>query len=205
MIATVVVAHPAREVQAKQLAADHDGIVVMDTEGRGAGGNHREALRVGIETGASHVLSLEDDAVPVPGLLGHVAEAVRRRPDQILGLYVGRQRPRSFVDRVAAATRKADQTGASWLTYPGLIWGVAAVWPAHLAREFLTFSHGTNLWDVHVRRWCERHGHEVAFTWPSLCDHRDEGTVITGRLTRPPGRVAHRVGVPDWNDRAVAL
>ena len=79
------------------------------------------------------------------------------------------------------------------------------MWPAHLARDFLTFEHGANLWDVHVRRWCEQNGHEVAFTWPSLCDHRDEGTVITGRLTRPPGRVAHRVGVPDWNDRAVAL
>ena len=204
MIATLIVAHPKRIEWAEGLAAKVGGTIVLDTDGLGAGGNHREALRVGLASGAEWLCVLEDDALPVEGVMTHVAAAVERRPAQMLGLYVGRQRPRA--ERVEAAVRKADEQGAAWLTYPGLLWGVATVWPARLAGEFLADqARGTNLWDVQVKAWCQRRGLEVAYCWPSLVEHRDDGTVIAGRLARRPGRIAHRVGIPQWSDLAVAI
>lgn len=203
MITTVVVAHVARLDEATRLAMELGAQVTVDDGTLGAGGNHREALRLGLATGADHVLALEDDALPVDGLLDHVAHAIDERPDQIIGLYVGRQRPKA--ERVEDAVRRADEQGASWLTYPGLLWGVATVWPATLAREFLGVEHGLNLWDAHVNRWCRERGHEVAYCWPSLVDHHDGATLISGRPARSPGRVAHRVGIPNWNDLAVAI
>lgn len=203
MIATVVVAHVDRIEQAHELRDNLGALVTLDDGTLGAGGNHREALRLGLATGAEHVLVLEDDALPIDGLLDHVAHATKHRPDQLLGLYVGQQRPRA--ERVAEAVRKADEQGASWLTYPGLLWGVATVWPADLARDYLRSEHSSNLWDVHVKRWCQRRGLEVAYCWPSLVDHRDEDSVVVRQAGRQPGRVAWRVGVPSWSDVSVAI
>lgn len=203
MIATLIVTHPARIHWAEELAADTGGTIVLDTDGLGAGGNHRRALEVGIDTGADHLLVLEDDALPVPGLLGHVERAIEHRPNQILGLYVGNLYPRAH--RVDQAVEEADRVGASWLTYTGLMWGVATVWPRLTAAMFLEHDHSTHLWDIHVRAWCQRNRHEVAYCWPSLVDHRDTDSVIERTVPKDRGRTARRVGVPTWNDITVAM
>lgn len=204
MIATLIVAHPARIHWAEELAADTGGTIVLDTDGLGAGGNHRRALEVGIDTGADHLLVLEDDALPVPGLIGHVEQAIEHRPggDGLIGLYVGRQRPLGA--RVAQATRQATTAGAAWLLADGLLWGVATIWPTHLARDYLTTTHDPTKWDMHVRAWCRRHGHTVAYTHPSLVDHRDHPSLIPHR-PRQPGRTAHAVGTPAWNRQAIRV
>lgn len=204
MLTAVIVAHPKRITWAEQLAAEVGGTIVLDEDGLGAGANHRRALEVGIATRAEHLLVLEDDALPVPGLLGHVEAAIEHRPggDGLIGLYVGRQRPRA--KQVSAAVIEAEMTGASWLTFTGLLWGVATVWPRALAEAWLAEPLAST-WDQQARRWCKTHGHDVAYTWPSLVDHRDEEPVVVGRRDRQAGRVAHRVGIPTWSDLVVTI
>lgn len=204
MLTAVVVAHPKRIEWAQELAEQTSATIVLDTEGLGAGGNHRRALEVGLATGADHILSLEDDALPVPNLMAHVADAIEHRPggDGLIGLYVGKTCPRA--ERVEAAVQRATESGASWITASGLLWGVATVWPQRLAGAYLKHAHDNKLWDTHVRQWCQRNRHDVAYCWPSLVDHRDAPSTIE-RATPKVGRVAHGVGVSTWNSSVVAM
>ena len=177
--------------------------LLVDHDSNGAGWSHRQALRWGIDQGASHIVVVEDDALPIATFDRAVREAIEQRPDQILGLYVGQQRPRA--QRVAAAVEQAESTGASWLTADGLMWGVAAVWPSVLAASFLDHTDDDpRLWDIHARRWCILQGHAVAYPWPCLVDHRDEPTLIQN-VAPPAGRVAWRTGHPDWNGKVVSV
>lgn len=195
MIAYAVVGHPKRIEQAAALAHLIGADLLLDHDSRGAGWNHRRALRWGITQDAPHILVLEDDALPIDGFTDLVRQAIEQRPDQILGLYVGRQRPEHR--RVSAAVEQAEATGASWLTYPGLLWGVATVWPTGLAAAYLDSPrhHDDRLWDGYVAGWCRVHGHEVAYPFPSLVDHDDSPTLVSGAPLRL-GRTAHRVGAP---------
>jgi hypothetical protein len=203
-IARIVVAHVDRARQANLLANQIGATVLFDDGTLGAGGNHRRALRHGVDVRASHILIVEDDALPIPTFTSAVSQAIRQRPDQILGLYVGKARP--IAKRVTEAVEQADRTGASWLTYTGLLWGVATVWPRNLARAYLREPDPGPDWDTRsVTPWCRAHNITVAYTWPSLVDHGgDGGSVIRGR-SRDAGRVAHRVGVPTWNGEAVPI
>lgn len=202
MITTVVVAHPDRHEQAGELAVQLEAWISLDEDGLGASANHRRALAYGLASDADHILVLEDDALPVDGLLDHVGQAITERPSQIIGLYVGRQRPRAHL--VETAVRKADDLGASWLTSNGLLWGVANVWPREIAKAWLAEPEA-GTWDSHARRWCRLNRYDVAYTWPSLVDHQDGPSVVADRADRDPGRVAWRVGIPQWNDVSVAI
>ena len=202
MIGTVVVAHPERHEQAGELAVRLDGWISLDEDGIGAGANHRRALQHGVDSDWDHIVVLEDDAMPIDDFEDALTQAIAHRPDQILGLYVGRQRP--YASAVSKAVMQADMQGASWITHYGLLWGVATVWPRALAQAWLA-EPAAGTWDSHARRWCRRYGHKVAYTWPSLVDHRDEPSLVADRPPRPAGRTAWRVGVPTWNDVSVVL
>lgn len=203
-LARIVVAHTSRIEQAQRLA-DRIGAhhVSVDDGTLGAWGNHRAALRYGIDLGASHVLTLEDDALPITTFPKASIEAIEQRPSQVLGLYVGRQRP--YATQVTAAVEQAEGTNASWLTSRHLMWGVATIWPADIARDFLAWKHTSRMWDSQASRWLRQHGHDVAYCWPSLVDHADTGSVIDRRAKRQPGRVAHRVGHPTWTGGEVRV
>lgn len=202
MIGHVIVAHPDRHNWAGELAARLEAWISLDSERLGAGANHRRALQHGLGYGWDHIVVLEDDAVLTDDYEDSLGRAIEQRPDQIIGLYVGRQRPHAKA--VANAVMQADMQGASWLTHHGLLWGVATVWPRALAEAWL-IEPESGVWDSHVRRWCRREGHEVAYTWPSLVDHRDEPSVVARTAQRPAGRTAWRTGVPSFNGVSVTL
>ncbi|WP_343944918.1 hypothetical protein, partial [Pseudonocardia zijingensis] len=127
-LAVAVVAHPARLAAAELLAATLGAHLVVDEHQQGEWPTHARALAWAAEQDASHALVVQDDAVPVPGLLEHVAAATDAHPDGPIGLYVGRTRPRP--EQVARAVAQADEVGASWLEANTLLWGVATVLPA---------------------------------------------------------------------------
>lgn len=211
-IARVVVAHRLRLAQAINLTNQLDitrtpGKCFIDDGFLGEWRNTRRALEWGRQRDVSHVLVLQDDAVPVPGFMDHVHEAVRRRPDDLISLYVGTGRPRAA--EVLEAVEEARRSHASWLVADGPIWGVGIVWPVHCVNSFLQWG---DRWrhrlpyDQRALAWSQATGRRCYYTWPSLVNHADGPSVIKGRSHQLElVRVAHEVGVPDWNDTEVDM
>jgi hypothetical protein len=199
-----VVAHHARTEQAKRLSEDLGAELFMDDGSRGEWPNHRRALVWGAAR-HGHLCVLQDDAVPVEGFLHHASHAASERPTDMIGLYVGRQRPMRLATQQAVA--RAEATGASWLTSKGLRWGVATMMPTAAIPALLdACDTRESAYDIRLgRAWAQTQNRPVAYTWPSLVDHRDESSVIDGRRDRPGGRVAWRVGVPNWTGGTVAM
>ena len=204
ILSVAVVAHPARLGAAEKLAADLSAGLFVDEYGMGEWENHARALAWAAEGPSSHVLVVQDDAVPIPGFLRLAAEAVEQYPDGPIGFYVGRQRPiRRTVER---AVRTAEQQGASWLEHRSLLWGVATSVPVADIPLFLEWARSSRLpYDERLGEWYRRRGVPVRYTWPSLVDHADGPSVITGRAARAPGRVAWRVGEPKWGGPVVPI
>lgn len=178
----------------------------VDNGHQGEWRNHRRAITWAAQRpGITHVLVVQDDAVPVPDILLHAHEAASRRPDDLISLYVGTNRPRR--KDVLDAVQAADDTGASWLRADSLLWGVAVIYPVeHIEAILESCSRPPALpYDQRVGRWAQQNNRDVWYTWPSLVDHRDTPTVISGRSPREQPRVAHRTGVPEWNERSVRI
>lgn len=200
--ATAVVAHTKRLVQAQALASQIGAVTFLDDGTQGEWANHARALTWAAEHG-THAVIVQDDALPIPEFSECVRQAIEHKPDDLIGLYVGRSRP--LRERVEKAVAKADEIGASWLTCERLCWGVATIVPTHAIDALLTYE-TTAPYDRRLgMAWREHTGRDVVYTWPSLVDHADGESVIDGRAARLPGRVAHRVGVPSWADLSVAV
>jgi hypothetical protein len=153
---------------------------------------------------------LEDDAVPVDDFRQQVQAALDAAPQEVVSLYLGRQRPADWVDRVGQAVEAASISDVSWIIGDTMLHAVGI---ALRGRELIqSMLHATVPWrqpmDEAVTMWCRYYGHVVAFTWPSLVDHADQETVFVhpdGEL-REPGRVAYMTGARDkWTARAVVL
>lgn len=206
-----VVAHVDRIDRGTALAQALGASLHLDDGRRGAYGNHAAALAYGLARHASHVLTIEDDALPVPDFLALAYEAIARRPNDPIGFYVGKQRPRPH--RVEWTVRKAEERSASWLVCNSLLWGVATVFPAADIPGLLAYGTSSDKqYDERVGDYYCSLERPVYYTWPSLVDHDDGPSVIAptsrtdeGPVLRPPGRVAHRVGTPAWNDITVEI
>jgi len=203
-LAVAVVAHPTRLAAAEQLAADLGAHLVVDEHERGEWLTHARALAWAAEQPVSHALIVQDDALPVPGLLDHVIAATDAHPDGPIGLYVGRARPRA--DQVARAVHRADEVGASWLEANTLLWGVATVLPATDLGALLAWGRRCQLpYDQRIGAWYRSQMRPVRYTWPSLVDHADGPSLLAGRA-RTVQRVAWRTGVPvSWHGPVVRI
>ncbi len=203
-LAVVVVAHPARRPAAEELAADLAAHLVVDEHQHGEWPTHARALTWAGEQDATHALIVQDDAVPVPRLLGHVAAAVDAHPDGPIGLYVGRSCPRPA--QVERAVRQADEVGASWLEANTLLWGVATVLPVQDLPPLLAWCRRVRLpYDQRLGSWYRNQQRPVRYTWPSLVNHADWPSLTGGRARRP-ARVAWRAAEPaSWDGPVVPI
>jgi len=187
-----VVAVPERASQAHRLAGMVGGTVVMDTNHDGAFPNHVRALQ---HTGdATHVVVLEDDAIPCGDFRDHVADIIAERPDHLLGLYVGRTAPKKPQPLLAEIT----VDGGEWLDHPELVdrlrWGVGYVLPTVdvpvVLQHVGTLSqHAWLNTDVRMGSWHAAQG-RLSYPFPSLVDHDDDLPSTTSTHRR--GRVAWR-------------
>lgn len=202
-----IVGHVSRTTQAAELARTlAPATLHLDDGSLGEWGNHRQALSMATAGGKTHVLVLQDDAVPVPDLLVHAAAAVEQRPNDLISLYVGKLRP--LAPLVTRAVDHARETEASWLSHERLLWGVGFILPTHAIRPVVRTA--DDLQPVPTDRrlgmaWRKTQSRDVLYTWPSLVDHADGEQVTTDHPTRPRGRVAHEVGIPCWGETVVAI
>lgn len=199
-----VVAHIKRKTMAEALAAsvsaDH---VWMDEGHHGEWENHLRAWEAARDSGKKYAIILQDDALPIEDFRKHVADAIAAKPDEMISLYTGTHRPRK--QQVLDAVELAESQNASWLVANTLMWGVGVVLPTDQIQGMLDRIRKSVLpYDQRLGRWIEVSRRSVYYTWPSLVNHADEETVAhTGKAQGV--RVAHKVGIPNWNDTVVSI
>ena len=194
-----VVAHVDRINDAADLAHDLAPATIHLDDGRlGTYANHRRALAAAAATDATHAVVLEDDALPIPGFLEHAHHAIARRPEHLIGLYVGTGHPRLVQSEIA----ETITTAGPFLTLPRqstLRWGVGTIYPvADLVHVIATADRLSAI--AADRRLGAWHGAQdrIVYTWPSLVDHADLAQVTPEHGRRLAPRRAWRVGAPEW-------
>jgi hypothetical protein len=200
-----IVAHQKRYEMAFKLATNVKADeVFMDDGFKGEWKNHEYAWRAAARSGCTHAVILQDDAVPIEDFRAHALRACEERPHNIISVYTGTHRPRK--EQVLHAVKIAENQNASWLTADTLMWGVGVILPVERIESVLSEAKKSKLpYDQRLGFVFQGFGELVYHTWPSLVDHADEPTVISGRPDRQGQRVAHKVGVPDWNDKSIHI
>jgi hypothetical protein len=153
---------------------------------------------------------LEDDAIPCLHFREQAGKALRVCESDVASLYLGRLRPPQWQQRVRAATMKAGVADASWIIGDAMLHSVAiAIRGNALITQMLRDTEKSSLpMDQAIGVWAGKRGHDIAYTWPSLVEHRDGPTLIDhpDGEKRKPGRVAWKFGTRStWSDRSVRL
>jgi hypothetical protein len=141
---------------------------------------------------ATHLLVIQDDALPVPHLYSRLAPLVAERPGDLLCLYVP-ERPTYMGRAMQIAHAKQER----FAPIPGGMFVplVAAVWPVWLAEECLEWVDRTPTTrtrrcdDAQVARFLSRKRYQPYGVVPSLVEH-DESTPSTLGLGRYPRHAA---------------
>jgi hypothetical protein len=172
------------------------GVTEGDPELRNPWTTYQECLRFAsvVERldGATHLLVVQDDALPVGNFHARVVEAVRERPGDLLCLYVP-EKP-TFMGR---AMQVAHQKGERFAVIPGGMFTplVAAVWPVWMAAECVAWAETTptsrsrRCDDAQVARFMRTKKYRPVGVVPSLVEH-DEATPSTLGLGRYPRHAA---------------
>lgn len=209
-----IVAYIDRREMARELSHEVNAKLVYVDDGElGCAGNHGFIQsRLASEPGWSVIL--EDDAQPLNAFHDDLEWCLEHAPTPIVSLYLGTGYPqnwqRRMVDAVAA--------GTSWIISNRLLHAVGYAIAPEIKRELAAWM-GANKRgpgmepDEAISVWAAKHGHKVAYTNPSLCDHRDVPTAIRVRRnhgvfnhgrTRP--RHAHNITPREfWDDSAVMM
>jgi hypothetical protein len=214
--AVVVVAHPDRAHWADALAAaTHAAHICMDDGGAlGCYNNHVAAWKWHAQhSDHGWAVVLEDDCLPVVDFVSQLDSALAAAPPavSIVGLYLGRHRPPQYQIHVAAAVIDAAESNHAWIIAdpPRLLNAVAVAIRAELAASmaaYLSRIHNLDIEDA-ITRWADLR-HVIAYTAPSLVDHRDTPSIAAHRdgATRLPGRVAYRTGGRDnWTTHPTVM
>lgn len=151
----------------------------LDDGSRGEWANHKRALEAAALSDESHALILQDDALPVDGFLPMAEAAAAEHPDSPISFYLGTSRPPHWQRFIRFAVFEADEHGATWFTCSELLHGVAVAIPTRYLCPLLDWCEHTTLpYDERLGAWFRLNGHEIRYTWPSLVDHADEGTLV---------------------------
>lgn len=147
--------------------------------------------------GATHLLVIQDDAVPCQQFASTVLAAVTAQPSRPIALWVGGQPADACV-----AIRKAGVAGRAWVDLCPWQWFpcVAAVWPAEIAARIVEWADRervspqlTRSDDGNLGRFMARHRLTALATVPSLVEHPDTEPSLIGRKAKAGadrGRVA---------------
>lgn len=113
--------------------------IVEDNRGMGCWWTARQCWQHGIDSGATHILVLADDALPCKNFPAALEHAVASRPNHILNFT-------SQTNDVRRFAKEAFDSGKSWVDL-GLSWcsGVSLLMPRAMAIEFLAWA------DEHVK------------------------------------------------------
>lgn len=169
----VVVGHHSRREMSTRLAALLNAHLLIDEEDQGANWNHRRAIEWSGEQDC-RVVILEDDALPVDGFTGKVADWLSRFPDDLCSFYLGTGRPPQYQKEIAGMLVDADRTCGDYIVMSKLIHGVCYSPPQSRLKNILGKWNKTLAADYAVGDAC---GGRVIYPCYSLVDHADLPTV----------------------------
>jgi GR25 family glycosyltransferase involved in LPS biosynthesis len=178
----------------------------MDNGTLGCDKSHRKAWSYLSGKNTDYSVVLEDDAVPVDGFRAQLEQVLTLTPEPIVSLYLGRSRPQHFQPRIALATQNANRVDASFITASHLLHAVGVAIRTDLLPTILLDNRSPI--DEALTGWIRREQLHVAYTWPSIVDHRDEPTLVkhADGVPRNQHRTAWWCHTRDhWTDRAVKL
>lgn len=185
MIRYGVVHHPSRAHLLERLAA-LSPVVFTDPDPDGqplAWRTYRHAL-ASFPDDASHLVLLQDDAIPVPGFAAACVRAINARPDDPIVLFVSGQARRNGSLLLDACSR--DEPFFT-LSQQDWIPVVAVIWPRDVAARFLAwadlrFPQGgkRRADDAIVGSWSRDGRQRFLGTVPSLVEHPDDEPSLVG-------------------------
>ncbi len=148
--------------------------------------NYRQCLESGCSTTASHILIVQDDAIPAPGFADAAIRIAQRQPDCPVCLFMG-SLPAATASRVRRAKPDVRYVQLGPSSFMPL---VCVLWPTHVARSFLDWSRTaprmTRADDGNAGRWFRATKTPVLVSVPSIVQHDDgEPSVKGGRIHRP--------------------
>jgi len=186
---------------------------VWDLDYSGCEANHRRAWKWGVEDADpdTWVVILEDDIVLATGFSRQLGQILEAAPAPIVSLYLGRGRPPHWQTSIARAVTSLPDPHTCWLVGTDLLSAQGYAMRVSTMRSLSRSRHRSKLpVDEHISGWAKRNGHAVAYTWPSIVDHREDlRPLITERADGQPRferRVAWNFGSrPRWNNRTHPL
>ena len=189
---------------AKQVGADY---LSIDRGSLGCTGNHIQTWKTLADLASGPddwSVVLEDDAIPVVGFREQLDAALAVAPAPIVSLYLGRG---YIEDRyIESMLTRADARKSCWLVAPSRVLHAVAV----AVRDDLLQSLVAGIpsakhpIDRAMTAWARGHGHQVAYSIPSLVEH-DDGESLVSAYKRAE-RKAWRVGVRDeWCDKMTLM
>ena len=211
MIEIAVVTHPRRYDDALDLAVKLNATISMDDISMGAARNHERAWTWLKDSPEPWSLVLEDDAVVCSDFLEQVNLALAHAPSPIVSFYLGRGRPPHWQDKIARVIAREEH----WILSTEMLHGVAVAIRTELIPDLLTWIEDQEPVDEAMSDFAQQNHLEIAYSHPSLVDHRDHGTLMDVHPTRHPDpdpvrrneiRRAWVLGTrPDWNNSAIAM
>lgn len=153
----------------------------------------------------THVLVIQDDAVPCKHFASALERAIEEKPDGLICLFLAR-----LPAKAAKIATRAAAKGKRFIEIreDKIVPVVATVWPVAMAVEFREWAQTARLAgsgrsdDGAVARWSHRQKKTVYVTVPSLVQHPDEAPSTIGRRAmwgKDSSRVA-LLHVEDGND-----
>lgn len=143
----------------------------------------------------SHLLVVQDDALPVPGFANALQRIAERNPDMPVCLWMG-------AIPAAAAVRARRAYGRSRYIELGpapFVPLVAVLWPTTAIKKFViwsqTASRLTRADDGNVARWMRQARQEFMVTVPSIVEHDDFTPTVKGGRPETHGRDRTRVAL----------
>lgn len=173
-LAIGVMGHPARAAHVARMCERLPGLLVTidpEPDAPGCWACARLAWQRLLDTGASHLLLLQDDVGFCADLPGAALAVARARPESPIALYTHRD-----------AVRRAAAAGLRWAELAGFVHGVAVLAPASLIAAFLSWESTAadpGYWaghdDARFSDFLTAHRIRAYATVPSLVDHLGDG------------------------------
>lgn len=172
-------------------------------------GNHVRVWRELAQLDCDWCLVVEDDAVPVRNFAAQLKAALNNAPSPLVSLYLGRDM--RTTPRLLDAVTQAQANDASWIMHNKLLHAVAVAVRTPLIDNMLEYVERKRYLPIDdaISGWRARHllKYPVAYTSPSLVEHRDTPSVIEHRrdnLPRNTPRTALHVGERShWSNASV--
>jgi len=202
-----LVAHESRRDLIRYARTQAD-VVCVDDGTLGCEGNHVRTIRNALyehrdrfQDSLGWVVIIEDDAILCRDWRVRVNHALCNVPSADVGIvsfYLGTGNPRYWQRGIKSAIREADAKRAPWIVSEHLLHGVGYALRVTDVPEILDHLDGLQLpIDEGITAWARENNVLVAYTWPSLVDHRDAPSVAVHKDGVVRGvRRAHRVGKP---------